>query len=237
MFISSAIYIGFMGRGLFVSRSHASYQIYYVCFVALIAFLELGFSLVGIARTKNRGHYYRDIKVINFCIALIALLTTQITILDFTATTNVDKYNAWAGIIIGIVIAMCAVYILVAPKISIVDREHHAFILNQPDKNQLVDMSHTPSSLPLCKSAIYGTYSYNYIVEKDKVEGDIVLGKGFWHKINLPIKILCCLLAEILIFAWLIGKFIYFVRSANFPQKLENKFLDNGFEKFENKNA
>ena len=231
LFISSAVYIAFMVKGLFTERKRTDYGIAYVCIIALIAFLELGFSIAGIIRTKNKGHYYRDIKIINFCIALTAILTTQVTILDFTATTNVDVYNSAAGIGIGAVIALCAVYILVAPRISLVDREHNAFALKDNSKNHLVSMGETSFETDLCKSIVYGTYRFRAAVSGDCVEGDIVLGDGIWKNMHLFWKILCCILSEILLPVWLIGRFIFFLRSANLPKKLETEMVKNGFQK------
>ncbi len=50
---------------------------------------------------------------------------------------------------------------------------------------------------------------------------------------NVPLKILCCILSEILIFAWLAGRFIFFVRSVNLPKRLEKIMTENGFIKAE----
>lgn len=231
LLFSSIIYTGFMCRNLIIPPKHHEYNLSYVCIIASISFFELGLSIFGIIKTKNKGFYYRNIKIINFCMAMIAILTTQVVILDFTGTKNVDTANAVAGMGIGIVIALLAVYILVAPKISLIDREHHAFTLNSESKNKIISLSETQASLPLCKSKIYGTYSFVATVDGKKVEGDIVLGAGIWKDMNIYLKILCCILSEILLPCWLIGRFIFFLRSANLPKKLEQLMLQNGFEK------
>ena len=231
LFFSSAIYIGFMCRPLFIERQPAEHGIEYVAMISFIAFLELGMSITGIFRTKNSGHFYRDIKIINFCLALIAIMTAQMTILDFTSTADVDKFNAFAGIVIGVVIAVCAMYILIAPKISLTDRKNKAYLLTDQGKNKLADMKSDTFVLPLCKSKIYGSYYYTARIDGDKIDGSIELSSSLWKRMNIVCKIICCILSEILIFAWLIGRFIFFLRSANLPDRLDSKMKKNGFEK------
>lgn len=234
LFVSSFVYIGFMCRLFFIERTPKEYSLVYVELLALISFAELGFAVAGLFRTKNKGHFYRDIKIINFAIALIALLTTQTTILDFTGTTNVDILNAYSGIGVGGFIALCAVYILVAPKISVIDREHNVFRLEHADKNTLIDLSAPTAEITLCKSSVYGGYLYRANVQdRRRVDGHIVRGKSLWKRMHVVFKILCCILSEILIFAWLIGRAVFFLRSANIPKRLDKIMIENGFVKTE----
>lgn len=110
----------------------------YVLLLAFISFVELGFAIAGLIRTKNKGHYYRNIKIINFCVALIAILTTQMSILNIQSETNtVNIANAYSGIGVGCFIALCGVYILFAPKISVINREHNVFVLENREKKQI----------------------------------------------------------------------------------------------------
>lgn len=227
--ISSISYIAFMASSFFTVREHKSHTIYYVALLAFIAFCEFGFSITGIFKTKNKGHYYRNIKIINFCFALIAILTTQITILDFTSTYGVDYFNAASGIGVGVIIAICAVCILIAPKIGITDREHNVFKLIDRSKNTLPIENNKTIVLTLCRSFVYGSYYYSAEIQNDILDGYIVSGKSLWKRMHIILKILCCILSEILIFVWLIGRFIFFIRSANLPRRLEIKMIQNGF--------
>lgn len=130
LFVSSVFYIGFMCRMFFIERQIKNQSMVFVLLLAFISFVELGFAIAGLIRTKNKGHYYRNIKIINFCVALIAILTTQMSIINMSSTTGVaDITNAYTGIGVGIFIALCAVYILFAPKTSVIDREHNVFKL------------------------------------------------------------------------------------------------------------
>ena len=230
LFLSSLIYIGFMCRMFFIERRLKDNGLSYVVLLAFISFCELGFAIAGLLRTKNKGHYYRNIKIINFCVALIAILTTQMAILNMESETNVvDITNAYTGIGVGCFIALCAVYILIAPKTSIIDREHQKFILKDAEKNRLIDMGKDGVVLTLCRSTVYGDYLYRAKIEGDVVEGDIVRGKSLWKRMHILLKILCCILSEILIFVWLIGRGILFVRSAFLPRRLKETMQNNGF--------
>lgn len=230
LMISSVIYIAFMCAALFFPRNKRRYGLGYVVMLAFISFCELGFAIAGIFRTKNRGHFYRDIKIINFCVALIALLTTQTTILDFMSA-KADIYNEATGICIGVFIALCAVFISLAPKLSVVGREHNVFTLEEKVKNKIVNKG--AFEIVLCRSAVYGSYVYRAVFSNGRVEGDIGRTPSLWKRMNIFLKIICCILAEILVFFWLSGRAVLFFRSANLPVRLEKIMNENGFVKCE----
>ncbi len=232
LLLSSLVYIGFMSRMFFIERKIKNNGMLPVLLLAFLSFCELGFAIAGLIRTKNRGHYYRNIKIINFCVALIAILTTQMAILNMqTETGVVSPMNAYTGIGVGCFIALCAVYILIAPKVSVVGREHNTFFLKEEKKNRLIDMHVETAELLLCKSFVYGDYLYRAKIAGNTVEGDIVRGRSLWQRMHLLLKILCCILSEILLFVWLIGRGILFLRSACLPQRLETIMRENGFKR------
>jgi len=231
LFISSAIYIGFMCRMFFIERRAVEYTLQYVVILAFISFIELGFAIAGLIRTKNNGHYYRNIKIINFCVAIIAILTTQMAILDFTSTKNTDIYNAYAGIGVGCFIAICAIYILLAPRISVIDREHNVFVLQNEKQNELINMNDGKVELLLCTSKVYGSYIYRGTITDNKIEGNIERGPKLWKQLHILLKIFVCILSEILIFVWLIGYFVFSLRNMNIPKRLEKRMTKNGFER------
>lgn len=231
LFLSSAFYIGFMSRMFFVDRRIKNNRMIYVLLLAFISFCELGFAIAGLIRTKNKGHFYRNIKIVNFCVALIAILTTQIAILNMESETGVVSIvNAYSGIGVGCFIALCAVYILIAPKTSIIDRERNAFVLKDAEKNHLIDMQSGKTELVLCRSFVYGDYVFRAKIKEDTVDGNIVRGKSLWKRMHVLFKILCCILSEILLFVWFLGRAILFVRSACLPQRLTDRMRKNGFE-------
>lgn len=232
LFVSSVLYIGFMSRLFFFEREMSEYSLYYVAGLAFISFMELGFAIAGLIRINSKGHFYRDIKIIDLSAALIAILTTQIAMLDYTASAN-SFINACSGMGVGLFIALSAVYILFAPRISVIDREHNVFSLADAEKNTLVDMDGESVEVVLSRSRVYAPYIFRAKIEGDRVEGDIVQGKSLWKRMHLLLKILCCILSEILIFVWLFGYIVYFFRTLNLPDRLERRMYANGFVRAE----
>lgn len=232
LILSSLVYIGYNVRLFFIEREAKNYGIGYAVAVAFISFVELGFAIAGLFRTRNKGHYYRTIKIINFSIALTAIYATQITLLDFMSTSAGD-INAITGICVGAFIALCSVYILLAPKLSVAGREHNAFILRNAEANKFVDMDGEAFEIVLCKSFTYGDYVYRARISGSMAEGAIARSPSLFMRMPLILKIICCILSEILIFVWLAGRAVLFVRSAMLPQRLEKLMNANGFEKVE----
>ena len=230
LFIASAVYSSFMGSMAFVGRSHGNYGIMHVAFLALIAFCEFGFAVRGMFRTKDSGYQYLDIKIIDFCIALIALLTAQIAILDYTSTPNVDVYNSFVGMGVGIVIAFSALIVLILPKVQLSGREHQAFLLKDERKNELFDMKKSTAEVMLCQSTVYGSYVYRASIHGSFAEGNIVRLPSLWKRMHIFWKVICCIFSEILIFAWLIGAGVFFFRSMDLPKQLRARMQENGFE-------
>ncbi|MGN1093608.1 MAG: hypothetical protein ACI4SC_01340 [Candidatus Neoclostridium sp.] len=229
LFVFSVLYVGFTARKFFLRRTPVQYDIVYVLLLALISFSELGFAISGLVRTKNKGHLYRDIKIINFGAALCAILTTQIALLDFKAAENVDIYNAYSVIAVGVFIALCAIYILIAPKISVTDREHNVFVLRDRNKNGLIDSGAANIELILCKSRVFGSYVYRAAVEGERVDGHIERAQSLWKRMHPIWKVLCCIFSEILVFVWLGGRLVFFLRSVNLPERLRQRMESNGF--------
>lgn len=249
LLISSVLYIGFNCRLFFFERAPKAYGISYVCVLAFISFAEIGFAVAGLIKTKNEGLAYRNIKIINFGMGLIAILTTQTAILDFTGSTGVDIYNASSGIGVGCVIAISAVYILLAPKISVTGREHNIFVLkeeraltggaahaetavNKPAA-AVTAQDETAIEIMLCKSFVYGSYAYRARLADGTADGNIERDKSLWKRAGVVAKIIFCILSEILIFVWLAGRAVFFLRSRNLPRRLQKIMSASGFVRTE----
>lgn len=230
LFASSFLYTAFMSRMFFIERSLKEYSLIYVEMIALIAFAEFGCAIAGIVRTKNKGLFYRDVKIINFCISLTAILTTQITILDYTSTYHTDFYNACTGVGVGCFISLCAIYILMLPKISLPEGNYNVFELIDEAENKLIDMKKPTAEIPVCRSTVYGSYIYRATIADRHIRGSIERVPSIWKNMHLAWKILCCILSELLIFFWLIGWVIFFFRSIDLPKRLITKMERNGFK-------
>lgn len=233
LFFGGLLYAIYMSLNLYLDIQQDEYPMAVAIIIAAIAFTELGIAIYGLIRTKEKGHDYRNIKIISFASSLIALMTAQIAILSFTNETDVSQFNSYSGIAVGAITMLLAIYVYFAPQISTIDREHNTFKLIINENNKIVDVSQGNVELMLVKSKIYGDYVYQASVENDVVDGKIIKKPGIWKSLHIVVKIICIILSEVLIFAWIIGYAIYFVRTIDMPRKLQKKMIDNGFELIE----
>ena len=229
LFLGGLLYALYMSFSLYLDVQEKEYSMYMAIGTAALAFGELGFAIFGLAKTKRKAHDYRNIQIISLASALISLMTAQIALLAFMQQEGAGVYNSYSGIGVGVVTMLMAIYVYFAPQFSTIDREHNVFRLSDEARNHLVDKSYANAEIMLCKSSIYGSYVYRFSVNADVVDGRIERTKGFWTKLPLLIKILFIILSEILVFVWLIGYAVYFVRSVDMPGKLRKQMEKNGF--------
>ena len=85
--------------------------------------------------------------------------------------------------------------------------------------------------LSLCHSPVYGSYLYRASIKDEIIDGYIERKQSLWKRMHIILKILCCILSEILIFVWIIGRLVLFFRSINLPKRLEKRMYNNGFIK------
>lgn len=161
--------------------------------------------------------------------SLIAILTTQMSLLDFTETKNTDIYNAFSGIAVGLFIALSALYVFFAPRISLVGRESNVFV-GEGTQTVATDGQGNVKIL-LVSSRVYGSYVYVAKLDGKTLSGEIRQEASLWKKMHVALKILCCVLSEILIFVWLAGYLVFFLRCINLPAQLERKMKTLNFSK------
>lgn len=230
LFFAGLVYVLYMGASLIFEIPQKEYTRFMSIMTAAIAFTEMGVAIYGLIRTKRKGHYYRNIKIISFVSALTALMTAQIALLSFFHGRDLTVSNSYSGMGLGIITMLIAAYVYFAPQLSTIGREHNVFICSRPQENKLIDMSQSSVEITLCKSKIYGDYIYRAEIDGNKVDGNIVKAAGIFRRMHLALKIICIILSEILVFAWLAGYAVYFVRTADMPTKLKKKMRQNGFD-------
>ena len=110
LFVASVIYILYMARLVFFDVKVYDYTLFIGLVIASVSFTEMGVAIYGLIRTKKSGHYYRDIKIINFCSAMTAIVLTQVAIMSFTNADNANMHNGITGMVVGIVILLLSVF-------------------------------------------------------------------------------------------------------------------------------
>ena len=120
-------YAIYMGRMIFSDVKVMEYGMILGICIACVSFVELGIAIKGCFNSFGKGHYYRNIKLINLCSALTAIVLTEVALTSFASEVDTRVMNGIFGLIVGAIIVLIAVFIFVAPEVSILDREHNIY--------------------------------------------------------------------------------------------------------------
>ena len=80
-----------------------NYNLYSGLLVATVSFFDIGYSIYGIVKSKDKNKQLHTLKLVSLATALISLQLTQSAILSFTQM-GIDNslYNGLIGIFVGI---------------------------------------------------------------------------------------------------------------------------------------
>lgn len=224
-------YAIYMARLVFSSVTIMDYSMFLGINIALISFIEMGIAIKGCFNAYGKGHYYRNMKLINLCSAFTAMVLTEIAITSFAAEMDTRIIDGIFGMSVGGLIILIAGFILVAPKISIVDREHNVYKLKKGCLCKFEIGSDNTVKIKLTDSPLCGNYTFIATINGDVLDGHIVKGKSPIFKWNIWIKILIIVLSEILIFVYAVWSFLFYIKCSTLIEKLDNLMLENNFEK------
>lgn len=228
--IAGIQYTIYMLTLVFDKRTVMQYTDFLSINIALIAFVELGIAIYGMFKIKGKGHYYRDIKLINLCSALTALMWAELALLSFTTGTENMFICGISGAIVGFGIICIAVYIYFAPRVSLIDQEHNVY--KQTNSKKLLELDKDNNfNLLLFKSKIFGDYVFKANYKENTLDGYIIKTRNYWHKLNIWWKMFIILFSEILIFGYAFWAIVCFFRNIKLIKKLDDKMLELGFEK------
>lgn len=105
----SAAFTLYMAR-LFFYPTRVVYGLIPSLAIATIAFADLGFAIVGVARTK--GLLESAMKMLNLASSFGAILLTQVAIMSFATTDDMSIYNATGGVVFGGLGMLVALYMI-----------------------------------------------------------------------------------------------------------------------------
>lgn len=229
LFLSGFQYGVYMTRLVFHDADVMKYDMFLGIMVACVSFVEMGVAIKGCFNSYGKGHYYRNIKLINLCSALTAIVLTEMALMSFASEIDSRKLDGMFGMVVSVIIELIAVFILIAPHFSLVDREHNVYKLL--DGHIKLDVKEL--NLKLTNSKYYGNYSYIAQVKESYIDGHIIQGKSRLFKWNIWITILVITLSEILIFPYALGALIYYFKNGALIEKLDERMLELGYEKVE----
>ncbi len=222
-------YSVYMARLVFTDVKVRDYSKLLAISIALVSFVEMGIAIRGIYKSLGTGYYYRNIKLINFCSALTAIVLTEIALTSVAAEYDTRVINGMFGMSVGIVIILISIYIFLAPKISIIGREHNIYRIVNEDKL----LNDDEIVIELTHSKFYGNYSFIGLKKHLIVEGNIIKGKSPIIQWNIYLKILVIILSEILIFPYAIGYLVFNFKNLRLMRTLDKKMNELGCVKIE----
>lgn len=232
LILAGIMYAIYMARLIYTDTKVMDYKMILGISIALVSFIELAIAIKGIFNAKGKGHFYSNIKLINLSSAFTALVLTELAITSFASPTDLRVTNGIFGVIVGGIIILIGGFILLSPKISIVDREHNVY--KQISDKQLIELtSDNKVIIPLTKSKVCSNYIYIGTYNNGIIEGDIIKDKSPIRNWNIYVKILVIILSEILIFVYGIWSLIFYFNSYKTINKLDLKMKKNGYQKIE----
>lgn len=231
LILAGIVYAIYMARLIYTNVEVMEYDAFLAINIALISFIEIGIAVKGVFNAYGKGHYYRNIKLINLCSAFTAMVLTEIALTSFASEVDTRIIDGIFGISVGGIIILVAGFILIAPKISIVDREHNVYKLINKDIDSLSKIDNENIIIRLTDSKVCGNYVYVAKLENGIIDGHIIKEKTPMLKWNIYIKILLIILSEILIFVYAIWALIFYFKSYKILEKLDILMKNNGYQK------
>lgn len=219
------VYAIYMSRLIFTDVKLMKYDMILGIIIACVAFVEIGIAIKGVFNSIGKGHYYRNIKLINFCTALTAIALTEVALTSFASETDTRFMDGLFGMIVGLIMILMGVFVFIAPKVSIIDREHNIYSCEDSFDNS------QEFAIQLTYSKYYANYYYKGVQNGNLVDGRIVKGKTPIWKWNIWLLIIVMILSEILIFPYAIGALVFYFKNGKLIQHLDNEMLKRGYQK------
>lgn len=219
------VYAIYMSRLIFTDVKLMKYDMILGIIIACVAFIEIGIAIKGVFNSIGKGHYYRNIKLINFCTALTAIALTEVALTSFASETDTRFMDGLFGMIVGLIMILMGVFVFIAPKVSIIDREHNIYSCEDSFDNS------QEFAIQLTYSKYYANYYYKGVQNGNLVDGRIVKGKTPIWKWNIWLLIIVMILSEILIFPYAIGALVFYFKNGKLIQHLDNEMLKRGYQK------
>lgn len=227
LLIAGLEYSIYMGRMIFTDVAIMDYDMILGIIIACVAFIELVIAIKGCFKSLGKGHYYRNIKLTSLCSALTAIVLTEVALTSFASETDLRMINGIVGMIVGIIIVLISIYVFIAPRISIVDKEHNVYKL----KERCKPIKDREIKIKLTNSKFYRNYVYVGNVSDTLIEGNIIQKKSPIWRWNIYWLSLVILLSEVLIFPYAVGALVYHFKCRNIISELDKEMLEKGYEK------
>lgn len=204
----------------------SNYSMFIGISIATISFLEIEFAIRGLCLSRKKGHYYRDLKLINLCSALTALVLTAIALSSFASNGKMNIFNAILGGIVGIIMQLIGIYAYFSPLFSIADQSYQKY-----QKIEKTNIDNQEIMIKLTNRKIYSNYIFKGKINEDILEGYLIKERSPILNYNIYVKILLIILSEILVFPYAVGALVFHFKNLEIIKNLEEKLRKLGYKK------
>ncbi|MCR5787288.1 MAG: hypothetical protein K6G28_06270, partial [Acholeplasmatales bacterium] len=188
--------------------------------VAISSTLELLITIIGLYKVAFKGHFFRNLKMINLCQAFTSLALTNRFFLISSREDYLLRISSIFGIVVGIFITMIGVIIFASTYTSIYDKLNHEYVKTK----DFVILDHY--SIQLHNSFFFGDFTYEaYKVDDNTIDGNIIKHKPRVYESSLIYKVLYLLISPILLIPY-IGILIFELNHSNYMVKQLNKIME-----------
>lgn len=222
LMIAGLLYGIYMLRFIFVNYETYNYSRTLGICIAAISFVELVVSIIGCFKSRGKGIFFRNIKLINFCSALTAISLTQVALMTFASSENVSFFNGLFGAIVGLIIMIIGFIMNFLPDYDIEQYRGIKYSTTLNDQDMKIQITN---------SKFYPNYFLDGKIENGVFTGNVIKGRNPIRKLNIIVLIIVIILSEILIFPYALGALIIYFKNQNLLKLMDKKMLDMGFNK------
>ena len=217
----------YMGRLLYSDVSVMQYNEILGIVIALVAFIEIGVAINGIFKAYGKGHYLKNIKLINLSSALTAIALTEMALMSFAAEMDTRIIDGMFGVLVGVIIIFIGSYVIVGPRVSILGREYNEYILEDNKISTFDD----EIEIKLTESKFYRNFIYKGKKEGNTIKGNIEKSKSPLRNYHIVWKIFGIVLSEILIFPYAVGALVFHLKEHKLINELDKIMKDNNYRR------
>jgi hypothetical protein len=219
--ISGIVMVSIVLYDFLKPEDYSKFPLYLSFIVTIISSIEFLLTIIGLFKVSFKGHYYRNIKMINLCQAFSSLLLTTRVLVITSKNEILLKISDLNGLATGILIIIIAILMFVAIFTSIYDKLHHEYEYLGND----TVLEHY--SIKLHDNYLFGDFTYEaYKCDKNVIDGNIIKHRPRFYNSNLVYRVFCVLIFPLIIVPYLII-LIFELNYSNRIVKKLNKIMNN----------
>lgn len=222
------LYSVYMSRLLYTDLEIRSYGTFVGVAIIGISIFEFIFAIYGCFRAYGKGHYFRNAKLIDLCLAITALVLTEIAITSFFETDITRILDGIFGVVGGVLIVIIGIYMYCAPKLTIEEHKYNIYIVPFNNLKQ-----YDRVKVQLSESKIYGNYVYEGLVIGDQIEGVIKKERSPIASYSFFLRFILTIVIILLIVPYALGSLFFHLQGPKIVRKLDSYMVNKGYIKVE----